>query len=162
MNSNHIAVFPGTFDPFTKGHMDVVKRISSYYNQLIIAVNTQNTKTPLFNLSERMELIRKSVTIYSNIKVMSFDGLLIDFVKSIKSTVIIRGIRNEQDLNYEYQLFGMNQYMNKNIETFLVLSSAHVRDISAMWVREIVAQGGDVSLFVSTEVAQACKRKIGA
>jgi pantetheine-phosphate adenylyltransferase len=149
---NKIAVYPGTFDPFTNGHLALIERASSLFDQLIIAVATSARKSPVYKLEERLLMASESLSALKNVTVECCEELLVDFVKSRGSRIIVRGLRAVSDFDYEFQLSGMNHRLNSNIETVFLPALGNSAFISATMVREIVRLGGDVSPFVPREV----------
>ena len=151
---NKIGVYPGTFDPLTFGHMDLIKRSLKIVDKLIIAVADNNNKIPLLSISERIAIIKedlkKTFPNKNKISVTSISGLLTDFAKINKATCIIRGLRAVSDFEYEFQMTGMNSQLNPNIETIFLMSSDKNSFISSNFVKEVHRLGGDVSNFVST------------
>lgn len=149
------AIYPGTFDPITNGHVDIILRASKLFSQVIVAVAASETKNPFFNLETRIELIKKSLINTSCIQVIGFEGLLIDLAKKYEADVIIRGIRSCQDFEYELQLAGMNQKLRPQMETVFLTPSTEVSFISSSLVREIARLKGDLSPFVPLPVIKA-------
>ena len=149
-----IAIYPGTFDPITFGHIDIVKRSLKIVDKLIIAVADNLNKKPLLTINERVELIKKDLmNLPGNnqyITIENIDGLLTDFAKKNKATCIIRGLRAVSDFEYEFQMTGMNYQLNPNIETIFLMSSDNNSFISSNFVKEVHKLGGDVSKFVSS------------
>ena len=154
-----IAVYAGTFDPITFGHIDLLDRASRLFDQVIVAIAANPNKKPLFSLSERQDLAAESLKEYKNIKIEGFDSLLLDFVKKKKATVILRGLRAVADFDYEFQLASMNRFLNPNIESLFLMPAEKYMYISASLVREIAMLKGDVSGFVPKHVAQALYKK---
>lgn len=152
-----IAVYPGTFDPLTNGHVDVIERASKIFDRMIIAVAKSAGKNPLFSSEERLAMCQDVFSNNEMISVKTFDGLLIDFLKSNKATVIVRGLRGASDLDFEIQLSGMNKAMYPECETVFIKASEATSSISSTIVREIAAMKGDVSLFVPPAVAKKMK-----
>lgn len=142
------AVYPGTFDPFTLGHVDLVQRASRLFDKLVIAIAASPNKQPVFNYDERIKLGKELFKKLPNVEVHGFDGLLIDFVAKHKANVLVRGIRTIGDFDFELQLARMNRHMNPDVETMFILPSEKYIHISATLVREIAALGGDVSTLV--------------
>lgn len=152
---NRIALYSGTFDPITLGHEDVIGRAAQMFDTLIVAVSVAHSKKTLFGLNERMELAQGALKNVANVKVMPFDGLIVDFCTSQGAQTIVRGIRNATDLDYEAQMAAMNRKLRASVDTVFLLPSPSVQCISSTLVREISKLGGDVSQLVSPAVAQA-------
>ena len=156
----NIAVYPGTFDPFTNGHRDLVQRAASnIFDKVYICVAENSRKDTLFSLDERIELARKSLSEIENIEVIGFNGLLVDFAKELKAKVILRGLRVVSDFEYEFQMSSMNKKLNNGIESIFLTPSESYAFLSSSLVKEIAELGGDVSEFVSKEVKEAIQRK---
>tara|TARA_B100000795_G_scaffold83297_1_gene60464 strand:- start:31 stop:510 length:480 start_codon:yes stop_codon:yes gene_type:complete len=154
-----IAVYPGTFDPITNGHIDLVMRASKLFEQVIVAVAINPSKKPAFRLDERVNLAMQTLRHLPNVEVCSFQGLLVDVAREKKAQVIIRGLRAVSDFEHEFQLAGMNRHMEPNIETMFLTPAEQFSYISSSLVREVSLLGGDVSAFVSPCVALALKNK---
>jgi pantetheine-phosphate adenylyltransferase len=152
---NRIAVYSGTFDPITLGHEDVISRAAKMFDTLIVAVSVAHSKKTLFNLQGRMELAQHALQTIANVKVMAFDGLMVDFCAAHGVGTIVRGIRNATDLDYEAQMAAMNRKMRPVTDTVFLLPTPDVQCISSTLVREISKLSGDVSTMVSPAVAQA-------
>jgi pantetheine-phosphate adenylyltransferase len=155
------AVYPGTFDPLTKGHEDLVLRASRLFGEVIVAVAHSNPKRPFFSIEERVDLAKRILVTYPNVKVVGFDGLLSDFLKENDANVILRGLRAVSDFEYEFQMAGMNRRLNPGVETMFLTPSDKYMFISATIVREIAVLGGDVSEFVHPLTVEALKSKVG-
>jgi pantetheine-phosphate adenylyltransferase len=155
-----IALYPGTFDPITNGHTDLVRRAARLFDQVIVAVAANPQKKPLFNLSERVELARTVLAEIKGVKVTGFDNLLIDCVRQHGGNVILRGLRAASDFEYEFQLAGMNRRLAPEVETVFMTPSEQEMFISASLVKEIALLGGNVSDFVDARVAAAMAAKI--
>jgi len=155
-----IALYPGTFDPITNGHTDLVRRAARLFDELIVAVAANPQKKPLFNLSERVELARTVLADIKGVKVTGFDNLLIDCVRQHGGNVILRGLRAASDFEYEFQLAGMNRRLAPEVETVFMTPSEQEMFISASLVKEIALLGGNVSDFVDARVAAAMTAKI--
>lgn len=155
------AVYPGTFDPITKGHEDLVQRASKLFGEVIVGVAHSQTKQPFFNFEERVELAREVLAPYDNVQVHGFSGLLSDFLDLQKATVILRGLRAVSDFEYEFQMAGMNRRLNPGVETLFLTPSDKYLFISASIVREIAVLGGDVSEFVHPTTANWLNKKVG-
>jgi len=154
-------IYPGTFDPITNGHLDLIVRALGIFDTVIVAVSENSRKHPKFTCNERMALIQEALAAYNNqVIVRKFSGLLIDFAKTCNVNVIVRGLRAVSDFEYEFQLAGMNRSMCPQIETIFLTPSEKFSYISASLVREIAELGGDVSAFVPKPVAQALKQKM--
>ena len=150
-----IAVYSGTFDPITLGHEDVIIRAAQMFETLIVAVSVAHSKKTLFGLQDRIQLAQDALKSVANVKVISFDGLIVDFCASNGAQTIVRGIRNATDLDYEAQMAAMNRKLRQSVDTVFLLPSPSVQCISSTLVREISKLGGDVSQLVSPAVAQA-------
>jgi pantetheine-phosphate adenylyltransferase len=155
-----VAVFPGSFDPLTRGHEDLVRRALSFADQVIVAVAVNITKQALFTLDERVSLIRQAVA-DPRVEVRSFDGLLADFVRAAGATLIVRGLRAVSDFEYEFQMALMNRTLAPGVETVFVVPAFDLTYLSSSLVREVARFGGDVSRLVHPAVEQALKRKFG-
>ena len=155
----HTVVYPGTFDPVTNGHIDLVERAAKLFERVVVAVATSEKKAPLFSLEERVSLLQESLREVPAAEVVPFQGLLIDFVTAQQSHCVLRGLRAVADFEYEFQLANMNRAMNPEFESVFLTPSAELSYISSSLVREIASLGGDVSGFVTPNVAQALKQK---
>lgn len=157
--SPHVAVYPGTFDPMTNGHIDLVHRASPIFERLVVAVAENPGKGPLFTLEERIGLAREALASIGNVEIVGFGSLLAEFVREIGAGVILRGLRAVSDFEYEFQLASMNRHLIPEAETlFLTPSEAH-SFISSTLVREVARLGGDVSGFVHPAVCRALKQR---
>jgi pantetheine-phosphate adenylyltransferase len=154
------AIYPGTFDPITNGHIDLVMRASKLFNKVIVAVAINPGKKPAFNLTERVDLAKQTLVGLDNVEVCGFEGLLIDVANQKQAKVIIRGLRAVSDFEHEFQLAGMNRRMRPEIETLFLTPAEQFTYISSSLVREIAALGGDVSEFVAPCVMTALKAKL--
>ena len=155
------AIYPGTFNPITNGHIDLVERASRLFDQVIVAVAENTGKSPVFDLKARIELAEKSLATHSNVTVLGFNTLLVDFMRECDASVIIRGLRAVSDFEYEFQLASMNRHLDDKIETLFLTPAEQYSYISSTLVREIAQLGGDVSPFVPEFVATALKDKLG-
>ena len=155
------AVYPGTFDPITNGHEDVVHRAARLFDEVIVAVAQSQAKRPFFSLSERVQLAKEVLAPYSNVRVMGFSGLLSDFVRDNGASVILRGLRAVSDFEYEFQLAGMNRSLAPGVETLFLTPSDRYLFLSATIVREIAVLGGNIEAYVSPLTAQRMREKIG-
>jgi pantetheine-phosphate adenylyltransferase len=154
-------IYPGTFDPLTLGHEDLVRRAARLFDQVVLAVADSQSKRPCFTPDERVEIAREVLSAYPNVSVMRFSGLLIDFARSQNANVILRGLRAVSDFEYEFQLAGMNRNLYPEIETLFLTPAEKYLFISATLVREIALLGGDVSKFAHPLVVTRLKAKAG-
>jgi pantetheine-phosphate adenylyltransferase len=151
--AERIGVYPGTFDPITLGHMDIIERGAKLVDRLIVGVTTNIAKSPMFSDDERIDIVRREVaTIEGNIEVVGFNSLLMDFAERQGATTVIRGIRGVTDFEYEYQLTGMNRQLNDRIETIFLMADVALQPIASRLVKEIALYGGDISKFVTHAV----------
>jgi pantetheine-phosphate adenylyltransferase len=157
-----IAVYPGTFDPITLGHVDVVRRATQLFDTLIVAVAAGHHKKALFSLEERMDMVREAVKPYPRVQVESFSGLMRDFVVARGGKAMVRGLRAVTDFDYEFQLAGMNRSLMPDVETVFLTPGDKYQFISSTFVREIATLGGEVDKFVSPEVQQRLMAKVHA
>jgi len=155
-----IALYPGTFDPITNGHTDLVRRAAGIFDEVIVAVAANPQKKPLFNMTERVELARVVLADTKGVRVVGFDNLLVDCVRSHHAKVILRGLRAASDFEYEFQLAGMNRRLAPEVETVFMTPSEQEMFISASLVKEIALLGGNVADFVDARVAAAMAAKI--
>ena len=153
------AVYPGTFDPLTRGHEDLVRRAAMLFDAIILAIADSKTKRPFFSLDDRIAMAREVLGELKNVQVVGFSGLLTDFVRKQGARVVLRGLRAVSDFEYEFQLAGMNRNLYPEMETIFLTSSEQHMFISATLVREIAVLGGDVSEFVHPLVAKRLKQK---
>jgi pantetheine-phosphate adenylyltransferase len=160
MSCNVIAIYPGTFDPMTLGHSDVVQRAARLFDRIIVAVAVGHHKKTLFTLQERMDMVREIVKPYPQVSVESFSGLMRDFVVSRGAKAMIRGLRAVTDFDYEFQLAGMNRSLMPEVETVFLTPSVNFQFISSTFVREIATLGGEVDKFVDPVVAQRLAEKV--
>jgi pantetheine-phosphate adenylyltransferase len=157
-----VAVYPGTFDPLTRGHEDLVRRASGLFDTLVVGVADSKNKRPFFALDERLEIANEVLGHYPNVRVESFSGLLKDFVRKHDARVIVRGLRAVSDFEYEFQMAGMNRYLLPDVETMFLTPSDQYQFISGTIVREIATLGGDVSKFVFPSVERWLNKKLAA
>lgn len=155
------AVYPGSFDPITNGHIDIVKRAAKMFDKIIVAVAKRESKKPIFTLEERVALAKKVLVNLKNVEVVGFNNLLIDFVQGKKACIIIRGIRAVVDFDYEFQMVVTNRKLAPDIETIFFMPSAKYFYLSASMVKEIAGLGGKISCFVPKPVVQVLKKKFG-
>jgi len=152
-------IYPGTFDPITNGHTDLVERACRLFDKVIVAVAASSRKSPLFSLEERVALANQALSHLNNIEVCGFDILLVNFAKQKKACGILRGLRAVSDFEYEFQLANMNRAIEPEVESLFLTPSDHLSYISSSLVKEIGSLGGDVSKFVPTVVVQALNKK---
>lgn len=152
--AKRIGVYPGTFDPITLGHMDIIERGAKLVDELIIGVTTNIAKSPMFNDDERIAMVEREVAGIGSakIRVVGFNSLLMDFADAMGAQVVIRGIRGVTDFEYEYQLTGMNRQLNHEVETVFLMADVALQPIASRLVKEIAVYGGDISKFVSPAV----------
>lgn len=155
-----IAIYPGSFDPVTCGHLDIIRRSSKMFDTVIVAVLNNSAKKPLFSVSERVALIETCTADISNCKVMHFDGFLVDFAAQQGATAIIKGLRTISDFEYEYQMALLNKNLNSNIETLFMVTNANYSYISSSVVKEIASLGGDFTGLVPDEIYENVRQKI--
>jgi pantetheine-phosphate adenylyltransferase len=158
--NNGIAIYPGTFDPFTRGHEDLVRRAARLFAHVVVGIAESHSKRPIFPLDERVEMARTLTQDLPNVKVIGFDGLLMDFLRERNARVILRGLRAVSDFEYEFQMAGMNRSLHPDIETLFLTPGEQYMFISATMVREIASLGGDVSKFVHPLVAERLAEKL--
>jgi len=154
-----IAIYPGSFDPITRGHEDLARRSLTFADQVIVAVAGNATKAPMFSLDERVKLIREVLKDESHIEVKSFDGLLADFARAEGARLVVRGLRAVSDFEYEFQMALMNRQLNAELETVFLVPALHLTYLSSSLVREVARLGGDVGEFVHPAVLKAFKAK---
>ncbi|MBS3935983.1 MAG: pantetheine-phosphate adenylyltransferase [Sulfuritalea sp.] len=158
--NNGIAVYPGTFDPFTRGHEDLVRRAARLFAHVIVGIAASQAKRPIFTLEERVEMACSLCHDLPNVKVIGFTGLLMDFLRERNARVILRGLRAVSDFEYEFQMAGMNRSLHPDIETLFLTPGEQHMFVSATMVREIASLGGDVSSFVHPLVAEKLVKKL--
>jgi len=154
-----IAVYPGTFDPITNGHVDLVQRAARLFDQVVIGIAASSSKKPMFTLDERTALARDVVAEWNNVQVKGFDNLLVDFVQEQNASVIIRGLRAVSDFEYEFQLASMNRHLAPNVESVFLTPAEQHAFISSSLVKEVSVLGGDISGFVPKRVEHALIKK---
>ena len=155
-----VAVYPGTFDPMTLGHEDLMRRAASLFDRLILAVAAGHHKRTMFTIAERIEMAREIAAPCSNVEVMAFRGLLRDFVVELGGKVVIRGLRAVSDFEYEFQMAGMNRQLMPEVETVFMTPSDQFQFVSGTFVREIATLGGDVSNFVAPSVLRRLQERV--
>ncbi|NTS64878.1 pantetheine-phosphate adenylyltransferase [Sphingomonas sp. HHU CXW] len=150
-----IGVYPGTFDPVTLGHMDIIRRGAKLVDRLVIGVTTNPSKSPMFTVEERMAMVEREVAaLPGDIRVVQFDSLLMDFAERERASVIVRGLRAVADFEYEYQMAGMNQKLNDRIETVFLMADVGLQPIASKLVKEIAIFGGDIRKFVTPTICE--------
>ncbi len=154
-----IGVYPGSFDPIHKGHIDVVNRALRFVDKLYIAVADSPHKNPLFSLNERKDMIDNEFSSSSSVEVVAFDNLLVEFAKSLNAQVIVRGLRVVSDFEYEFQMVGMNRQLNSEIETVFLMADTQRQSISSNFIRDIARLNGDISNFTTDYVSGKLKEK---
>ena len=156
-----VGLYPGTFDPITLGHMDIIRRGAKLVDRLVIGVTTNISKSPLFDDDERIEMVRREVvSIGGDIRVVGFNSLLMDFAEREGANVIVRGLRAVADFEYEYQMAGMNQQLNDRIETVFLMADVGLQPIASRLVKEIAIFGGEIHKFVTPAVREAVVARI--
>jgi pantetheine-phosphate adenylyltransferase len=141
-------VYPGTFDPITLGHMDVIRRGATLVDRLVIGVTTNASKSPMFSTEERIAMVERETAGIAGVSVIAFDSLLVDFAQELGASMIIRGVRGVTDFEYEYQLTGMNRALNDRVETVFLMADVALQPIASKLVKEIAMYGGDIAKFV--------------
>lgn len=156
-----IGIYPGSFDPVTKGHTDVIERSIKLFDKVIVGVLKNDQKECLFTVDERIEMLKSVTEKYEKVEVLAFDGLLVDFVKAHKADAIIRGLRDVTDFNYELHLAHVNKVLLNEVETIFFTTNASFVNVSSSIVKEIASYGGDISNFVDGNVASKVYKKLG-
>ena len=154
------AIYPGSFDPVTNGHLDVIDRARKLFDEVIVAVAHNDQKNPFFTLDERLEFLRQTVGGMENVKIAPLDGLLVDFAMAKNATAVVRGLRAISDFEFEFQMALMNRKLEASIETIFLMPKEEYTYLSSRIVKEIARLGGDISQFVSADVATAFNKKI--
>ncbi len=157
----HIAVYPGTFDPVTNGHIDLVERSLRIFGEVIVAVAENPKKEPLFTLDERIAMIRAAIPNHENVSVEGFDGLLVDYIRKKKAVAIIRGLRAVSDFEYEMQMALMNRRLDSNIETVFLMPNVEYSFITSTIVKEAASYGGDITSLAPSVVVEKLRQKFG-
>lgn len=156
-------VYPGTFDPITLGHMDIIRRAAHLVDRLVIGVTTNPSKSPMFTVEERLAMVQRemdSVKDGAEISIVAFDSLLMDFAEAQGASMIVRGLRAVADFEYEFQMAGMNQQLNDDIETVFLMAGVSLQPIASKLVKEIAMYGGDISRFVTPAVAEEVRQRV--
>ena len=154
-----IGIYPGSFDPIHKGHIDIINRATKLVDKLFIAVADSPHKNPMFNLDERREMIQQEFSKETGIEVIAFNNLLVDLADSLNAQILIRGLRAVSDFEYEFQMLGMNRQLNSNIETVFLMADAQRQSISSNFIKDIARLGGDISNFTNEFVSNKLKEK---
>lgn len=155
------AVYPGTFDPITLGHMDIIRRAAHLVDRLVIGVTTNPSKSPMFTVEERLAMVsRETAGVSEKIAVVAFDSLLMDFAVREGASMIVRGLRAVADFEYEFQMAGMNQQLNDEIETVFLMAGVSLQPIASKLVKEIAIYGGDIGKFVTPAVAAQVRERV--
>jgi len=159
MNADTLAIYPGSFDPLTNGHVDIIQRGSGLFDRIIVAILLNVEKSPLFSVEERVEICREVFAPYPNVEVDTFDGLLVEYARSRRAGVIVRGLRAISDFEYEMQMALMNRHLNPDVETVFMMPAEPYTYVSSRLVKEVVALGGSVTKLVPTVVEQRLREK---
>ena len=162
--TQRVGVYPGTFDPLTLGHMDIIRRATTLVDKLVIGVTTNPSKSPMFTLDERLAMVRRETAGLGGgaIEVVAFDSLLIHFARTCGASLIVRGLRAVADFEYEYQMAGMNQKLDRGIETVFLMADVALQPIASRLVKEIALYGGDIRAFVPPAVAAQVVERVGS
>jgi pantetheine-phosphate adenylyltransferase len=159
--TQRVAVYPGTFDPITLGHMDIIRRGTHLVDSLVVGITTNPSKSPMFSVEERLAMVKRELADIPNVQVVTFNSLLMDFAESQGASVILRGLRAVADFEYEYQMAGMNQQLNDDIETVFLMADVSLQPIASNLVKEIARFGGPIDKFVTPAVAADVAAKLG-
>ena len=155
------AIYPGSFDPITNGHLDVIERARKLFDEVVVAVTHNDEKQPLFSLNDRLDLLRETAGKIDNVRIAEFEGLLVEFARNEEAGVVIRGLRAISDFEFEFQMALMNRKLDSEVETIFLMPKEEYTYLSSRIVKEIARLGGDVSGFVPACVARALSRKFG-
>jgi pantetheine-phosphate adenylyltransferase len=158
----NIAIYPGTFDPITYGHIDLIERAARMFDRVIVAIAANRNKKPVFSLEERVELARQVLKHHGNVEVVGFETLLTDLAKQHHVNIILRGLRAVSDFDYEFQLAGMNRRLDPKVESLFLMPAENYTYLSSSFVREIASLGGDVSQFVPESIVTALNNKFNS
>ncbi|MFQ6616043.1 MAG: pantetheine-phosphate adenylyltransferase [Fidelibacterota bacterium] len=156
------AIYPGSFDPVTNGHLDIVHRATKLFDELVITVAIQRDKEPLFTLRERMDMIKECVREYDNVEVTSTDKLIVEYARDIRAGALIRGLRFVSDIEYEFQMAWMNRHLNKEVVTVFLMTDAKYTHLNSTLIKEVFGLGGDISEFVPPHVVKRLAEKFPA
>jgi len=159
-SKERVGVYPGTFDPITLGHLDIIRRAAHLVDRLFIGVTTNPAKSPMFTVEERLKMVRREVADIDGVSVVEFDSLLMDFAEVQGASLILRGLRAVADFEYEYQMAGMNQQLNDDIETVFLMADVSLQPIASRLVKEIAVYGGCIDKFVTPAVAADVAQKL--
>jgi pantetheine-phosphate adenylyltransferase len=159
-NRERVGVYPGTFDPITLGHLDIIRRGAHLVDRLVIGVTTNPSKEPMFAVAERLDMVRREIADVPGVSVVEFDSLLMDFAEREGASLILRGLRAVADFEYEYQMAGMNQQLNDRIETVFLMADVSLQPIASRLVKEIARYGGAIDKFVTPAVAADVAAKL--
>ena len=158
---DRVGVYPGTFDPLTLGHLDIIRRGAHLVDRLVIGVTTNPSKSPMFTVAERLAMVEREIADMPNVSVVEFDSLLMDFATREGASLILRGLRAVADFEYEYQMAGMNQQLNDDIETVFLMADVSLQPIASRLVKEIARYGGAIDKFVPPAIAADVAAKLG-
>ena len=156
------AIYPGSFDPVTNGHLDVIERARKLFDEVVVAVAHNDEKQPLFPLKDRLDLLRQTAGKIDSVRIAEFEGLLVEFARNQEAGAVIRGLRAVSDFEYEFQMVGMNQRLDPEIETVFLMADPRHQAIASRLVKEIASFGGDISPFTTPTVAEALKKRFAA
>ncbi len=157
----NIAIVPGSFDPVTNGHLDIIKRTSALFDVVYVSILSNSAKTPLFSVEERIELIKRVTAGIENVKVETFTGLLVDYAREKKANFIVKGLRAVSDFEYEFQMSMINKHLAPEIETFFITTSSEYSYLSSSIVKEVAKFGGDLNGMLPNEIINDIQKKIG-
>ena len=155
-----VALFPGTFDPLTLGHLDLIKRGSSLFDQLAVAVMTNESKHPLFSVDERVQQVKEAVSGLANVSVITAEGLSVDLMNRIGADYLMRGLRNANDFQYERDIAAMNNYLDDQCETIFFLAKPEYQHLSSSLLKEVTSAGGDISAYLPANINEALKKRL--